>query len=103
MEYLGAIFEQISSAVLDRIFFISVTRKKLFFSASISNFQDLNSDGSIDFEEFLYFSFILRWAHREDLFKFIFNLFDFDNSGKISKKGFTRMSKSLMQVVAPLC
>jgi Ca2+-binding EF-hand superfamily protein len=58
---------------------------------------DSNGDGSIQYEEFLWFSFLLRYSNREDKLKLLFNLYDLDASGFISKKHFRTISVALLK------
>jgi len=81
LKYLSPMFSPFCSAVLDRLFVV----------------VDLNGDGNLDFDDFVYLIWMFRFAQREDRFRLVFNCFDFDGSGKIPKKNFARLTKYLVQ------
>lgn len=81
MKYLSPIFSPFCSAVLDRLFVV----------------VDLNGDGVLDLEDFVYLIWMFRFAQREDRFRLVFNCFDFDGSGKVPKKNFARLTRYLVQ------
>jgi len=45
----------------------------------------------VSFDEFLYGSFICKFADTESLYRFVFSLFDLDSNGYISKKEFRKV------------
>jgi len=70
-----------SSVVMERLYFI----------------LDTNGNGTIEYSEFLVATFLLYYANHEDKLKLVFNLFDLEAVGKISKKDFKKISIALMQ------
>mmetsp|Transcript_27191 Transcript_27191/g.37837 ORF Transcript_27191/g.37837 Transcript_27191/m.37837 type:complete len:287 (+) Transcript_27191:105-965(+) len=56
---------------------------------------DINSDGVIEFSEFLIASYVMRYAPDHYRLKQIFNVFDLDGTGRITKKGFSTITAAL--------
>ena len=56
---------------------------------------DENTDGFIDFQEYITVSYILKHGTKEDRLKLIFNIFDIDKDGQIDKQEMFATIKSL--------
>mmetsp|Transcript_15603 Transcript_15603/g.21931 ORF Transcript_15603/g.21931 Transcript_15603/m.21931 type:complete len:226 (-) Transcript_15603:125-802(-) len=82
MAFLAKVFCSCSEMILERIF-------------QVTNFK---GSGMIDYEEYLCLCFLLHFYDRQEYqLQFLFNLFDLDASGRISKKQYKKMSLAMLQ------
>lgn len=57
---------------------------------------DTNTNGTVEWGEFVTASYVFRWANRDLRLRFIFNIFDVEGSGRISKKHFKTIALVMM-------
>jgi hypothetical protein len=58
---------------------------------------DCNGTGLVEFEEFISAMYVLLHGYREDRLRLVFNCFDLDGNGTVSKKELRKMSVALLQ------
>eukprot|EP00472_Partenskyella_glossopodia_P003237 CAMPEP_0197534226 /NCGR_PEP_ID=MMETSP1318-20131121/46387_1 /TAXON_ID=552666 /ORGANISM="Partenskyella glossopodia, Strain RCC365" /LENGTH=233 /DNA_ID=CAMNT_0043091415 /DNA_START=35 /DNA_END=736 /DNA_ORIENTATION=- len=59
---------------------------------------DIDSNGTIEFAEFLVLAYLLVYGPEHHRLQLVFNLYDLDGTGKLTRKNFQKISSALVKI-----
>lgn len=71
---------------------------RVFIDKIVFEWADLNTDGNLDFGEFILAVSIVCCLSRRELFRFIFEVFDVDESGEIDREEFRKLGHAVVEM-----